>query len=132
MQKLFDYDHQFKSEYKYIAGVDEVGRGPLAGPVVCAAVILPDNCDFSYLDDSKKLTEKRRLIAFDEIKAQAIAYSIVEIDEITIDEINILQATKKGMVQAIQSLSVQPNFVLIDGNQRIDIPIQQQTVIKGD
>ena len=130
ISKLFEFDHSFGS--KYVAGVDEVGRGPLAGPVVCAAVILPKNCTFNYLNDSKQLTEKQRLIAFDEIKAQALCYSIVEIDQNVIDEINILNATKKGMCEAIEELSITPEKVLVDGNQRINIEPSQETVVKGD
>jgi len=132
MDHLFQFDSEHKSTYTHIAGVDEVGRGPLAGPVVCAAVILPETVTFSYLDDSKKLTEKRREQVYDEIISQALSYSIVEIDSQTIDDINILNATKKGMVQSVQSLHISPDLVLIDGNQHIDIPTPQVTVVKGD
>lgn len=117
-----------------IAGVDEVGRGPLAGPVVCAAVIMPlDEEDLIVgVDDSKKLSEKKREQLAEEIKKRALAYTIVEIDEKVIDEINILEATKLGMKQAIETLSITPDVVLTDGNMTIDISHRQHSVIHGD
>lgn len=117
-----------------IAGVDEVGRGPLAGPVVCAAVIMPLGLDelIAGVDDSKKLSEKKRIQLAEEIRKRALAYSIVEIDEKTIDEINILEATKRGMKRAIESLALVPDVVLTDGNMTIDIPHRQRSVIHGD
>jgi ribonuclease HII len=130
IQDLFDFDHQF--EQHIIAGVDEVGRGPLAGPVVCAAVILPKDCNFTYLNDSKKLTENQRIIAAEEIKSQAISYKIIELDETVVDKINILNAAKLGMVKSVEGLSINPNLVLVDGNQRIDIKINQEAIVKGD
>lgn len=130
IQDLFDFDSEFQQNV--IAGVDEVGRGPLAGPVVCAAVILPKECSFSYLNDSKKLSEKQRIIAATEIKNQAICYKIIELDASIVDDINILNAAKLGMVKSIDGLSVKPSIVLVDGNQRIDIKINQETIVKGD
>ena len=118
--------------YKHICGVDEVGRGPLAGPVVCAAVILPADCAIEGIDDSKKLSEKRREEISEQIINEAISYSIQFIFEEEIDKLNILNATKKGMVKAVNSLSVMPDIVLIDGNQKIDIETPQKTVIHGD
>ena len=120
--------------YALIAGVDEVGRGPLAGPVVCAAVIMPlDNESLIVgVDDSKKLSEKKRQQLAEEIKKRALAYTIVEIDEKTIDEINILEATKIGMKRAIETLSITPDVVLTDGNMTIDIVHKQHSVIHGD
>ncbi len=117
-----------------IAGVDEVGRGPLAGPVVCAAVIMPldDESLIVGVDDSKKLSEKKREQLAEEIKKRALAYTIVEIDEKTIDEINILEATKIGMKRAIETLSITPDVVLTDGNMTIDIAHKQRSVIHGD
>ena len=117
-----------------IAGVDEVGRGPLAGPVVCAAVIMPLDEEnlIVGVDDSKKLSEKKREQLAEEIKKRAIAYTIVEIDEKVIDEINILEATKLGMKQAIETLSITPDVVLTDGNMTIDISHRQHSVIHGD
>jgi ribonuclease HII len=119
---------------KYIAGVDEVGRGPLAGPVVCAAVIMPLDEDKLVVgvDDSKKLSEKKREQLAEEIKARALCYTIVEIDEKTIDEINILEATKLGMKKAIESLEIPPEVVLTDGNMTIDTHFLQHSVIHGD
>ena len=120
--------------YTLIAGVDEVGRGPLAGPVVCAAVIMPlGNEDLiEGVDDSKKLSEKKREQLAEEIKKRALCYTIVEIDEKTIDEINILQATRLGMKRAVEELATTPNIVLTDGNMTIDIEHKQKSIIKGD
>ena len=118
--------------YRFIAGVDEVGRGPLAGPVVCAAVIMPLDDLVVGVDDSKKLSEKKREALAEEIKAKALAYTIIEIDEKTIDEINILEATKLGMKRAIETLSVSPEVVLTDGNMTIDISNPQKSVVHGD
>ena len=119
---------------RYIAGVDEVGRGPLAGPVVCAAVIMPlDEADIlAGVDDSKKLSEKKREQLSALIKEKALCYKIVEIGEKTIDEINILEATKLGMKRAIEGLAIKPDTVLTDGNMTIDIPFPQTSVIHGD
>ena len=119
---------------KYIAGVDEVGRGPLAGPVVCAAVIMPlDEASLVIgVDDSKKLSEKKREMLAEQIKQRALCYTIIEIDEKTIDEINILEATKLGMKRAIESLEIAPDTVLTDGNMTINIIHPQKSVIHGD
>ena len=119
---------------QYIAGVDEVGRGPLAGPVVCAAVVMPlDEADLIVgVDDSKKLSAKKREELALKIKDRALAYTIIEIDEKTIDEINILQATRLGMKKAIESLSLSPDAVLTDGNMTIDISLPQKSVVHGD
>lgn len=119
---------------RYIAGVDEVGRGPLAGPVVCAAVVMPleDDALVVGVDDSKKLSAKARERLSEEIKARAIAYTVVEVSEETIDEINILQATRLGMKRAIESLSVTPDVVLTDGNMTIDVRLPQHSVVHGD
>ena len=119
---------------KYIAGVDEVGRGPLAGPVVCAAVIMPLDEESLVIgvDDSKKLSEKKREQLAEEIKKKALCYTIIEIDEKTIDEINILEATKIGMKKAIETLAITPDVVLTDGNMTIDITHKQHSVVHGD
>ena len=119
---------------QYIAGVDEVGRGPLAGPVVCAAVVMPlDEADLIVgVDDSKKLSAKKREELAQKIKDRALAYTIIEIDEKTIDENNILQATRLGMKKAIESLSLSPDAVLTDGNMTIDISLPQKSVVHGD
>ncbi len=120
--------------YQYIAGVDEVGRGPLAGPVVCCAVIMPlEEAELiEGVDDSKKLSEKKRETLATLIKEKALAYSIFEVDEGTIDEINILEATKRGMKEALLSLKISPDVVLTDGNMTLDIPFPQHSVIHGD
>lgn len=130
-------DYSIENEYRekgfdIICGVDEAGRGPLAGPVYAAAVILPSDCVIEGLNDSKKLTEKKREKLFDEIKEKALAYGIASADEKEIDEINILNATFLAMKRAIDSLSVKPDLALIDGNQKPHTDIEEVTVIKGD
>lgn len=115
-----------------ICGVDEAGRGPLAGPVYAAAVILPRGLVIEGLNDSKKLTEKRREALFDEIKEKAIAFGIGCADEKEVDEINILQATFLAMRRAIAQLSTTPDLALIDGNRDSDFGVPSKTVIKGD
>jgi len=123
---------QFDRGIKLICGVDEAGRGPLAGPVCAAAVILPPNIEICGLDDSKKLSDKRRRELFPVIKEQAIAYSIAFVDQCEIDDINILQATLLAMQKAIDGLSVRPEYALIDGNREKDFGLPVETVIKGD
>lgn len=122
--------------YRYVAGVDEVGRGPLAGPVVAAAVVLPEDFDVLGVDDSKKISEKRREELFEIIKERAVAYGIGMADEKVIDEINILQATKLAMRRALdelaQKLGGQPDFVLFDAMQIDEVQVPQRSVIKGD
>lgn len=117
---------------KYVCGVDEVGRGPLAGPVVCAAVIMRADSIVEGVDDSKKLTAKKREKLSALIKQNAIAWAICRVEPQTIDEINILQATRLCMKNAVESLSVRPDFVLTDGNMTLDISIPQQSVVGGD
>lgn len=118
--------------FKYVCGVDEVGRGPLAGPVVCAAVIMRADSIVEGVDDSKKLTAKKREKLSALIKQNAIAWAICRVEPQTIDEINILQATRLCMKNAVESLSVRPDFVLTDGNMTLDISIPQQSVVGGD
>ena len=115
-----------------VCGVDEAGRGPLAGPVCAAAVILPAHLDLPGLTDSKKLTDKHRRELFPLIKEQAIAYGIGLASEQEIDEINILQATFLAMERALAQLSVRPELALIDGNREKDFGIPVKTVVKGD
>ena len=115
-----------------VCGVDEAGRGPLSGPVVAAACILPFGCDIEGLDDSKKLTEKKREKLFDKIKEKAIAYSIASASPSEIDELNILNATMLAMRRAVAGLSVKADFALIDGNVSRGFDIPTSTVIKGD
>lgn len=117
---------------QFICGVDEAGRGPLAGPVCAAAVILPQNLDIPGLDDSKKLSDKRRRELYPIIKEQAVAYGIAFADHKEIDEINILQATFLAMERAIAQLKVKPDFALIDGNREKDFGIPVETVVHGD
>ena len=117
---------------RYIAGVDEVGRGPLAGPVVAAAVILPADFDVLGVDDSKKLSEKKREELFDLIRAKAVAYAIGMRDPARIDAINILEATKEAMADAILGLDVEPDHILIDALTLKDVPIPQTGIVKGD
>ena len=119
--------------YETVCGVDEAGAGPLMGPVYAAAVILPPNAEIDGLNDSKKLTAKRREALYDVILSQAVAYGIAMVDEKTIDEINILQATFLAMRQAVEQLSVTPELALVDGNREPDFgstPVK--TIIKGD
>ncbi len=129
--------HKYENEarakgFTMICGVDEAGRGPLAGPVCAAAVILPEGLMIDGLNDSKKLTEKKRDALYDIIKEKAIAYSIAMADEKEIDEINILQATFLAMRRAVEGLDVAPDFVLVDGNRDPKLGIPTCTVVKGD
>ena len=118
--------------YKYIAGVDEAGRGPLAGPVCAAAVILPKGIVIEGIDDSKKLSEKKREQLFDEIISKALSYSVQFADPDVIDEINIKQATSIAMHNAVKALTVAPSYVIIDGKDNIPYDIPYEYVIKGD
>ena len=122
----------FDKGYGLICGVDEAGRGPLAGPVCAAAVILPPHADIPGLNDSKKLSDKRRRELVPIIKEQAVAYGIGFADHSMIDEINILQATFYAMEQAVSQLSVKPDLALIDGNRERDFGVPVQTVVHGD
>ena len=118
--------------YSLIAGVDEAGRGPLAGPVCVASVILPDNVYLEKINDSKKLTDKMKDKLFDEIKKVAIAYSIVLVTHEEIDRLNILNATFSGMCRAVDALPIKPDYVLIDGNRIKGMDIPHECVVKGD
>lgn len=119
-------------EAKIIAGVDEVGRGPLVGAVVTAAVILDPNNPIQGLTDSKKLSEKKRLALAEEIKAKALSWSLGRAEPTEIDELNILYATMLAMQRAIAGLHIQPDFVLVDGNRIPKLNIPAQAIIKGD
>jgi ribonuclease HII len=118
--------------YTYVCGVDEAGRGPLCGPVVAAAVILPLGLEIEGLNDSKKLSEKKREALFDVICEKAIAYSIAEASPAEIDEINILNASMLAMRRAVEGLGVKADFALIDGNCSRGFEIPTETVVKGD
>lgn len=125
-------DSYFEKGCRMICGVDEAGRGPLAGPVCAAAVILPPHVDIPGLNDSKKLSDKRRRELFPVIKEQAIAYGIGLASAEEIDKINILQATFLAMERALEQLKVRPEYALIDGNREKDFGIPVETVVKGD
>lgn len=129
----FDYEKQAMDEgFKNICGVDEAGRGPLCGPVCAAAVILPLDCEIEGINDSKKLSEKKREQLFDIITEKALAYSIQMVDAKTVDEINILQATFLAMRNAVEGLSVKADLALIDGNGKPGLSIEERTIVKGD
>lgn len=128
---LFENEKKLEG-YRMVAGVDEAGRGPLAGPVFAACVILPDDCVIDGINDSKKLSEKKRELLFDEITKKAIAYSIASIDERIIDEVNILNATHIAMNKAVDEMKIKPDFVLIDGNSIKNMTTPHQTIVKGD
>lgn len=131
MDKL-EYERKHLSNgCKFVAGVDEVGRGPLAGPVVCCAVIMPMDDIIEGIDDSKKLSEKKREKLAEEIKNKAVAYCIYEIWQDEIDRINILQAVKKCMTEAVLGLKVKPDITLVDGVDT-NLPINAEYLVKGD
>ena len=123
---------EYPEGYLRIAGVDEVGRGPLVGDVVTAAVILDPNNPIEGLNDSKKLSEKKRLALLPEIKQKALAWSVGRCSPEEIDELNILQATMVAMQRAVAGLEVQPDLVLIDGNRCPELAMESQAVVKGD
>lgn len=125
------YEEKY-ADYELICGVDEVGRGPLAGPVFTAAVILPKDCEILYLNDSKKLTEKKREELFLEISEKALAVGIGSCTPEEIDTLNIKQATRKAMLQAVQNLELQPGLVLVDAETITGLDIRQVPIIKGD
>lgn len=130
-----DYTYEINAKlrgYNAVCGVDEAGRGPLAGPVYAAAVILPEGCEIEGLNDSKKISEKKREKLFDVIIEKAVSYSIASVDEKTIDEINILQATYLAMRKAVEGLDVPADYALIDGNRMPELKIDGETIIKGD
>jgi len=130
---MFAYETAAKvKKYQAVAGVDEAGRGPLAGPVVAAAVLLAPGSKFNGLDDSKKLSPKIREKFFLIIKEQALSYGIGIVDVEKIEKINILQASLLAMKHAVENLSLKPDLLLIDGNQAIDTDIKQWTIVKGD
>ncbi|MBQ6893203.1 MAG: ribonuclease HII [Clostridia bacterium] len=129
----YDYELALKDEgYIAVCGVDEAGRGPLAGPVVAAACILPIGCEIDGLNDSKKLSEKKRELLFDEIKEKAIAYSIASASNEEIDKFNILNATMIAMARAIEGLPKKADYAIVDGNCVRNFPVPAATIIKGD
>lgn len=130
-EKLFYEREGLSRGCKIIAGIDEVGRGPLAGPVVCAAVILPLDDIIEGVDDSKKITKKKREVLYEKIIEKAISYDIERIEPEEIDEINILEATKKCMLACIANLPVKPDLVLIDA-VKLNSPVDTLSIVKGD
>lgn len=134
MNNLWEFEHAaFAAGHTLVCGIDEAGRGPLAGPVCAAAVILPPDLQIEGLNDSKKLSDKRRRALFDIITEQAVAYGIAMVDEKTVDEINILQATFRAMQLAVQQLAVKPQLALVDGNREPELgEVAVQTIVKGD
>ncbi len=133
VNEMWTIEHEKKAQgYNLIAGVDEAGRGPLAGPVCVAAVILPEDAYLEKINDSKKLTDKVKDRLYDQIKEFAVAYSIVLVSHEEIDRLNILNATFKGMCDAVDGLSVKPDYVLIDGNRIKGMELPHECVVKGD
>lgn len=129
----FDFENEkYAAGYTAVCGCDEAGRGPLCGPVVAAAVILPRDCEIEGLNDSKKLTEKKREALFEVIKEKAVAYAIAEASPAEIDEINILNASMLAMRRAVEALPHPADFALIDGNCSRGFTIPTETVVKGD
>ena len=130
---LWEYENELKNKgYNLIAGVDEAGRGPLAGPVYAAAVILKEGAVIDGINDSKKLTEKKREELFDKIIENSVAYAISSVDEKVIDEINILNATHMAMNNAVDKLQPKADYVIIDGNSIKNMKTPHETVVKGD
>lgn len=130
---MWQYEEGYYAKgVKLICGVDEAGRGPLAGPVCAAAVILPEHVEIPGLNDSKKLSDKRRRELFPVIQEKALAYSVVMVDHKAIDEINILQATLLAMEKAIAGLQIRPEIALIDGNRTKDFGVEAEAIVHGD
>ena len=132
---MLDYSYEITAHekgYKVVCGIDEAGRGPLAGPVFAAAVILPENYSHPVLNDSKKLSEKKRDAVYEDIIKDALCYSVGIATEEEIDEINILNATFLAMKRAVEGLSIKPDFAYIDGNQYPKTGVKEETIVKGD
>ena len=131
---MLDYEKDiFNKGYKLIVGCDEAGRGPLCGPVVCASCILPIDYRNELIDDSKKLTDKKRRVLFEEIKKVALSYAIVAIYPEEIDKINIYEASRKGMTEAIKQMDIKPDYILTDCMPLLEFPnIPQENLVKGD
>lgn len=128
---MSSYEREYDN-YTYIAGIDEAGRGPLCGPVVAAAVILPKNCNILYINDSKKLSEQKREALYEEIMEKAVSVGIGMVNANIIDEINILNATYKAMEIAVSNLNIKPNLLLVDAVKIPNMVIPQKSIIKGD
>jgi len=133
LEKMLEYEKELYSKgYEYICGIDEAGRGPLCGPVVAAAVILKKGDKIEGVNDSKKLSEKKREQLFETIKERAIAYSVGIVDEKTIDEINILEATRLAMKKAVEGLTIKAEYALVDAEKKVPIDVPYTPIIKGD
>lgn len=132
MSHLVYESDAWRAGYSFIAGIDEAGRGPLAGPVIAAAVILPENVELEGVRDSKKMTPRAREKSFSLIEERAISIALAVVSPREIDQINILQATRKAMKQAVLHLHTRPDFLLIDGTHPVDLPIQQRCIVRGD
>ncbi|WP_367925798.1 ribonuclease HII [uncultured Ruthenibacterium sp.] len=131
-EKLYAFDYEYRQNYPVICGVDEAGRGPLCGPVSVAAVILNSDDPIEGINDSKKLSEKKREVLYETIVQKALAYKVCLIGPETIDELNILGATMLGMQQAVEGLKIQPDLALIDGNRCPILSVPSKAVVKGD
>lgn len=133
LEEMLEFEHElYEKGIELVAGVDEAGRGPLCGPVVAAAVILPKNEKIAGVNDSKKLSEKKREELFEVIKEKAVAYSVGIVDEKVIDEVNILEATRLAMKKAVEGLSVTPEYVLVDAEKHVPISVSYTAIVKGD
>ena len=134
LTNLKEYEKQLHEKgFKYICGVDEAGRGPLAGPVVIAAVIMPEGSMIEGVNDSKKVSEKKRELIYDKILEEAVSYGVAIIGQDEIDDINILNATKKGLTMSLKELTVKPDLILVDALEHIDtLGIPYESIIKGD
>ena len=131
-EELYAFDQAVRAEHGTFCGVDEAGRGPLCGPVCCAAVILDPENPIEGVNDSKKLSEKKRELLYEEITRKALAWQVVMVGPEVIDEKNILWATMDGMRQAVEGLKIRPDFVLVDGNRCPQLSIPAASQVKGD
>lgn len=131
-QAMLDFDTVMRTEHGSFCGIDEAGRGPLAGDVYAAAVILPANCEMQGLDDSKKISENRREKLFEEIQKKAVCFCIATASVAEIEKYNILKASLLAMKRAVEGLKQKPEYALIDGNQLPDLKIPMECVVKGD
>lgn len=133
LEQMRAFEHKYAAgQYTAICGIDEAGRGPLAGPVVAGAVILPEDCQILYLNDSKQVSESRRNLLYDEIREKAVAWGVGIVSAERIDQINILQATYEAMHQAVEKMNVSPDLLLVDAVTIPDMPMKQVGIVKGD
>lgn len=132
LEQMRFFEKKYQSDFGYICGIDEAGRGPLAGPVVAGACILPKDCEILYLNDSKKLSASKRELLYDEICDKAIAYGVGIVSAQRIDEINILQATYEAMQQAIDKMDITPDLLLVDAVTVPNVSMKQVGIVKGD